>query len=115
MNLISNNPIYYSYYTSPIGKLLIVVENDSLILINFEKEQTIELPNHFQQVKTENTESWAVFCKTREVLDRYFSGEAIDFSKLDFIQPKGTDFQRSVWKVLTQIPYGKTTSYGEIA
>lgn len=27
----------------------------------------------------------------------------------------GTPFQLSIWKILTEIPYGKTTTYGEIA
>lgn len=107
--------IYYDYYNSPIGKLLIAVENNVLIFINFEKEQVIDLPDHFQQAHIAHPESWSIFCKTREILDRYFSGEPVEFSHLNFIQPKGTAFQRSVWKALTQIPYGKTTSYGEIA
>jgi methylated-DNA-[protein]-cysteine S-methyltransferase len=29
--------------------------------------------------------------------------------------PKGTPFQKSVWTYLCEIPYGKTTSYGELA
>ncbi|MEE4364495.1 MAG: methylated-DNA--[protein]-cysteine S-methyltransferase, partial [Desulfotignum sp.] len=29
--------------------------------------------------------------------------------------PDGTDFQRRVWQALTQIPYGTTISYGELA
>ena len=27
----------------------------------------------------------------------------------------GTDFQKEVWRILCQIPYGKTMTYGEIA
>ncbi|MBR2062235.1 MAG: methylated-DNA--[Anaerotignum sp.] len=29
--------------------------------------------------------------------------------------PKGTEFQQKVWKALTEIPYGETRTYGEIA
>ena len=29
--------------------------------------------------------------------------------------PKGTDFQKSVWRAITQIPYGETRSYGSLA
>ncbi|WP_320109164.1 MGMT family protein [Brevibacterium sp. JSBI002] len=28
---------------------------------------------------------------------------------------KGTEFRRSVWQALTQIPYGSTAGYGELA
>ncbi len=48
-----------------------------------------------------------------EVLDKeltaYFKGELQSFSVPVF--PVGTEFQKSVWKVLTQIPYGETWSY----
>ena len=27
----------------------------------------------------------------------------------------GTDFQKDVWELLRQIPYGRTATYGEIA
>ena len=30
-------------------------------------------------------------------------------------KPEGTPFQQKVWKLLLQIPYGKTCSYGELA
>lgn len=36
--------------------------------------------------------------------------------EFDFpIDPAGTPFQKEVWNVLRQIPYGQTASYGEIA
>jgi len=31
------------------------------------------------------------------------------------VAPSGTEFQRSVWKALQKIPFGKTASYGDIA
>ena len=43
----------------------------------------------------------------------YFSGQKPDFlPKLHLI---GTDFQREVWDILLEIPYGQTVTYGEIA
>jgi methylated-DNA-[protein]-cysteine S-methyltransferase len=48
-----------------------------------------------------------------EQLDAYFAGgrEAFDVP-LDLV---GTEFQRSVWAGLLEIPYGETMSYGELA
>lgn len=46
-------------------------------------------------------------------LDRYFSGQNPDF--VPPIRLVGTDFQRRVWQELLTIPYGHTTTYGELA
>ena len=55
-----------------------------------------------------------IFVKTKELLDSYFKGEKVDFSKLD-IALEGSDFRLKVWKILLKIPYGEVTTYGEIA
>ncbi len=47
-------------------------------------------------------------------LTRYFSGIPTDFSTpLDL--SRHTDFQRAVWKAIQAIPYGRTTTYGQLA
>lgn len=46
-------------------------------------------------------------------LREYFAGERREFDLT--LEPKGTDFQISVWKALLAVPYGETRSYGEIA
>lgn len=46
-------------------------------------------------------------------LDEFFRGERKDFT-LPLI-PVGTEFQKSVWKTLLEIPYGKTLTYKELA
>jgi methylated-DNA-[protein]-cysteine S-methyltransferase len=46
-------------------------------------------------------------------LEEYFSGERRSFDvELD---PEGSDFEKRVWEKLLLIPYGATTTYGEIA
>ncbi len=48
-----------------------------------------------------------------EQLAAYFAGERLEFDlPLDAC---GTPFQRRVWQALTEIPYGGTCTYGEIA
>ena len=42
-------------------------------------------------------------------LQDYFQGKRENFSLK--LNPKGTDFQKTVWKQLEKIPYGKTISY----
>ncbi|ESU24254.1 O-6-methylguanine DNA methyltransferase [Flavobacterium enshiense DK69] len=46
-------------------------------------------------------------------LQEYFEGKRTKFSFQ--LNPKGTDFQKKVWKALLEIPYGKTTSYLELS
>ena len=54
-----------------------------------------------------------VFEQAKKWLAIYFSGKEPDFKiPLHFI---GTDFQNEVWEILSSIPYGQTTTYGEIA
>ena len=48
-----------------------------------------------------------------EQLAEYFSGERVDFDLP--LDAAGTPFQRRVWQALTEIPYGGTSTYGEIA
>jgi O-6-methylguanine DNA methyltransferase len=51
--------------------------------------------------------------KVIKELHEYLSGERKMFSVP--IKPEGADFQMKVWKELTNIPYGKTRSYSDIA
>lgn len=54
-----------------------------------------------------------VFEEARRWLHIYFSGKEPDFTPQ--LHLLGTPFQMEVWKVLRQIPYGETTTYGRIA
>lgn len=46
-------------------------------------------------------------------LQEYFDGNRTTF---DFkMNPKGTDFQKKVWKALLEIPFGKTMSYHQLS
>lgn len=51
-----------------------------------------------------------------KILDQFVSGE-VDSREIpvDWKNMKGTDFQKKVWKKMSQIPFGKTKSYGQIA
>ncbi len=54
-----------------------------------------------------------IFDETRRWLDIYFSGQEPDFWPP--LAPQGTAFQQSVWRLLTAIPYGHTTTYAALA
>ena len=48
-------------------------------------------------------------------LERYFEGRLREFEFELELAPDGTPFQRAVWDALVRVPYGSTTSYGELA
>ena len=90
-----------SYYKSPIGVLEIICEKDALISLKL-------VENH------DKSDSETVLIKEINTqLGEYFLGKRKTFDIK--LKPKGTDFQKKVWKELQKIPYGKTKSYSEIA
>jgi methylated-DNA-[protein]-cysteine S-methyltransferase len=46
-------------------------------------------------------------------LTEYFAGERREFDLP--LNPCGTEKARQVWKLLAEVPYGQTTTYGELA
>lgn len=48
-----------------------------------------------------------------EELREYFSGKRAEFTVLT--AARGNDFQHRVWRLSSQIPYGDTRSYGDLA
>jgi methylated-DNA-[protein]-cysteine S-methyltransferase len=49
----------------------------------------------------------------RAQLQAYACGELTEFAVP--IRPSGTEFQMDVWRALTRIPFGTTTTYGRLA
>lgn len=98
---------YYEYHATPIGKLLLAGDGDYLTVLGF--------PGGKMQRRHEK--DWikdsSPFKEVRFQLDSYFAGELEEFDLP--VLPKGTLFQESVWQALTEIPYGETWSYGQLA
>ena len=51
--------------------------------------------------------------KAHHQLNEYLEGQRKNFDLP--LEPRGTDFQRHIWKILCDIPYGKTITYTELA
>lgn len=98
---------YYDYLDSPIGKLLLTSDGNALTSIGFPrgKAKRRHLP-HWTHRPT-------LFTAVRDQLMAYFQGELQVFDLP--LAPAGTTFQQAVWDALLSIPYGETTSYGELA
>jgi methylated-DNA-[protein]-cysteine S-methyltransferase len=98
----------YCYVESPIGKLLIAGDNDAIRQISFAKNGKPARPQADWQESSRGLVSQAA-----RQLREYFAGSRNDFDLP--LAPEGTEFQRSVWRRLQEIPYGETISYGELA
>lgn len=97
------------HYNSPLGRILLAADEKGLTGLWFENSKYFgsNLPQEYRESMN------GVLRKTKRWLDIYFAGENPDF--LPPIHLIGTPFQKEVWKILLEIPYGKTTTYGEIA
>ena len=95
-------------YESPLGNIFLISKNKKLIGAFLEGNKPFFDNNEI----TDNEDE--ILFKSRNWLDRYFKGENPQINELD-LAPSGTKFRKEVWKVLCDIPYGKTITYGEIA
>ena len=94
---------------SPVGQIRLVATEDKLVGVYLPEHKgapestwdTSEPPDH------------PILHKARAQLTEYFDGRRQRFDlPLAF---EGTDFQKSVWAALTEIPFGETRSYFELA
>ncbi len=88
---------------SPIGILKITANKDSIIGIEFLKDN-----------KKDEASGNKIIVMAKTQLGEYFKGERKEFTvPLDIVS--GTEFQKRVWKALKNIPYGKVATYKDIA
>jgi methylated-DNA-[protein]-cysteine S-methyltransferase len=91
---------------SPIGPLTIAGDGQVVTALRM-AEQAHEPSTSAEWVRDDR-----VFGDVAEQLRAYFAGELTAFDVP--LRLEGTAFQRSVWSALTEIPYGRTWSYGQV-
>ena len=101
------NQLFYTWYESAVGRLLLVGSHAGLNLVSFSSGK------HAVCVSPEWKEDRAIFRSAITQLDEYFAGRRKTFDLALF--PQGTAFQTQVWNALQTIPYGETISYKELA
>lgn len=103
--------MYFSTdYSSPLGEILIVSDGEAICGLWFYNQKYFKSTVDDDLIKKHDLD---IFKKATKWLDDYFDGlnPEIDFK----LNPQGSDFRLRVWKILTEIPYGETITYGEIA
>jgi methylated-DNA-[protein]-cysteine S-methyltransferase len=98
----------FCYFQSPIGRLLLTSDGTALTGLYMEPSR-----------KAQSTDGWsedptvAPLCAALRQLGEYFAGTRREFDLP--LSMRGTEFQQRVWRELTEIPYGQTWSYGQLA
>lgn len=103
--------IYKMSYDAPVGKLLLAEKDGALVGLWMEGQKYFL--GSVKEDMEENRES-AVLKQTVAWLERYFMGEKPQIKELP-LAPVGSAFRKEIWEMLCEIPYGETTTYGELA
>ncbi len=90
-----------SVFETPLGKVVAVADEEGLCSLDFDENASAsdEENVHLTQLQRE--------------LSEYFAGKRKTFDVR--LNPKGTPFQRAVWRTLCDIPYGSVISYSQEA
>ena len=101
--------IFIQHYDSPLGGILLAADETGLTGLWFDGQKFFarDLPAECVEQNT------PALSEVKRWLDIYFTGKEPDF--MPPLHPIGSAFRRSVWDILLRIPYGQTTTYGEIA
>ncbi|MCI6647757.1 MAG: methylated-DNA--[protein]-cysteine S-methyltransferase [Oscillospiraceae bacterium] len=91
--------LYCENVPTPVGTLCVCSDGEAVTGIRFGAGET--------------NGGCPVTGQARQQLTEYFAGQRREFDLP--LAPAGTDFQRRVWELLREIPYGETVTYGELA
>jgi methylated-DNA-[protein]-cysteine S-methyltransferase len=97
----------YTTMDSPIGELLLLGDGQALHgLYMQDGRRPVRIASRWRR-------SPAPFTDVQTQLHEYFAGERTVFDTQ--LMLNGSQFERTVWRALQDVPYGETVSYGEIA
>lgn len=97
----------YQMPDTPVGPIAVVANGPSITGLYLG-----EPPERVRDLPRAEPEDVPVATAVRQ-LDAYFAGKLTEFDLP--LDPAGTPFQHRVWAALREIPFGETTSYGELA
>ena len=101
--------IFTCHYDSPLGGILLAADVVGLTGLWF--DGTKYFADNLPPAHT--TQETPILAEAKHWLDVYFAGREPNFTPP--LHPVGSPFRQAVWEMLLQIPYGETTTYGELA
>jgi methylated-DNA-[protein]-cysteine S-methyltransferase len=101
--------LYYDYYRSPRGCILLVADDHALTGVYFAGQK------YHPRIDKEwkRADKHEPLRQAKRELSEYFDGKRTRFTVK--VAPQGTPFQRAVWKAIAGVPFGQTIAYGELA
>jgi methylated-DNA-[protein]-cysteine S-methyltransferase len=99
--------LLYTTTPSPIGELLLIGDGHSLHGLHM-----LGAPRP-RRIDAGWSRDEGPFAEAIEQLEEYFAGRRTQFELP--LQLRGNPLELRVWHALQEIPYGETTSYGELA
>ena len=113
---IGHDPIVTTELPSPLGSLVAGATRDGICLLEFAGRQRID--EHFNALRPRLRPGVVQgdndhLARLRDQIHAYFAGSLTVFTVP--LVMTGTPFEERVWTALLGVPYGKTTSYGELA
>ena len=100
---------FLQHYDSPLGGILLAADEIGLTGLWFDGQKYFARNLPVERAE-QNTPALS---EAKRWLDIYFTGREPDFTPP--LHPIGSTFRQGVWDILLQIPYGQTTTYGELA
>ena len=110
------NQINIQYYKTKYAEFILGTYDNKLCLLDFRyRRMRVSVDNRLKKgFEAEFIEQDDEILKeTRKQLDEYFNMERKDFD-IPLLMV-GTDFQKSVWDALLEVPYGSTSTYLNLA
>jgi methylated-DNA-[protein]-cysteine S-methyltransferase len=108
---------YSTTLPSPFGTLTLASDQSGTHLIGLwlegQRYHSASIPEPHADNLTPNPDL-PLFTAVNHWLDQYFSGNNPPIHTLP-LAPIGTEFRRELWHLLSEIPYGKTVTYGDLA
>lgn len=109
MEATGSDDYFYRDMDSPTGGLRLIAGHQGLVGVLWNARGMARMRSH----ELREDRAHPLLLEAERQLNSYFRKELTVFDlPLDLI---GTDFQKSVWEALLNIPFGKTKSYGELA
>ncbi|HEX7116607.1 MAG TPA: methylated-DNA--[protein]-cysteine S-methyltransferase [Steroidobacter sp.] len=116
MNEASIEPSAVTWFDSPVGPLIAVATDEAICALHFSDHESLESELATWRVRCRSSahaRSSQLLQELRRQAEAYFSGELREFTVP--LAYEGSAFQKRVWEVLREIPYGQTRSYLDIA
>ncbi len=102
----------HCWIDTPLGTMYLAIRDGALHEAGFVETWARPVLSPDADAAAEELSSEAEF--VRDAVAGYFDGDVEAIEQID-IDPDGTEFQRSVWQAIREVPAGQTASYQQIA